>query len=66
MIAILKHISIIVLQDVKSEIKVEESDCKNIDIEHDTMPTFHFVASFKEEKVRNWWNIDFVNFEGGF
>ena len=53
LIDIMKHISIVVLQDVENEVKAEESDCKDIDIEHGKMPTFHFVASFKEEKVRN-------------
>ena len=62
MIDILKHISILVLQDVESDVKTEAVDYENIEFKHETIPTIHVVAPVKVEKVRNYVKYVFCKF----
>ena len=66
MIDILKHTSIVVLQDVGSDIKTEAVDYEDIEFKHEAIPTIYPAASVKVEKVRNWWNMYSVNFKDDF
>ena len=47
MINILKHISIVVLQDMQNEIKTEAEEHDDIDIKHEQDVTYNLVASVK-------------------
>ena len=53
MIDILKHISIVVLQDVESEVKLEAEQSEDTDIKHEQDVTLELVQFIKvEEKVK--------------
>ena len=54
MIDILKHISIVVLQDMESEVKMEAKESDNIDIKHEQDLTYNHVRAVKiETKVKD-------------
>ena len=50
MIDILKYVTIVVLQDVQSEIKTEAEECQDVDIKHEQDVTQEFVSCVKIEK----------------
>ena len=50
MIDILKHISIVVLQDVQSEIKTEAEECQDVDIKHEQDVTQELYSCVKIER----------------
>ena len=53
MIDILKHISIVVLQDVENEVKMETEQSEDIDIKHEQDVTLELVRVVKiERKVK--------------
>ena len=52
MIVTLNSIIIIVLQDVKTEIKVERNQWEEIDIKDELRPTINLIPSVKKEEVR--------------
>ena len=49
--AIFNDISIYVLQNLKTEIKTETEEWKDIDIKHETLRTLNLVPSVKKEEV---------------
>ena len=60
MIDVLKHITIVVLQDVQSEIKTEAEECQDVDIKHEQNVTQEFVSCVKIEKqVKEANTVDF-------
>ena len=50
MIVILKHISIVVLQDVQSDIKFETEESSDIDIKYEQDVTYELLPPVKIEK----------------
>ena len=46
----LKHITIVVLQDVQSEMKTEAEECQDVDIKHEQDVTHNLVAFVTNEK----------------
>ena len=49
--AIFNDFSIYVLQDLKTEIKSETEEWKEIEIKHEALPTLNLVPSVKKEEV---------------